>query len=138
MQDVNTSYLLPHRYKRIGWGVIGIFFVLYVITDYGFDYGMLNWFKGIHGTILMIGLTLVITSREEKEDEMIRLIRLKSFQYGLYTTVLIEVVGMVLGFIGIVRLPFPPINAFGEINGVLILILIIYQFNLYRLRSDEE
>lgn len=144
MQDLNTSYFLPNRYKRIGWGIIGIHLLvilfIYVLSLFGVrNFGGIEHFLlPLLNYTVMIGLTIVISSREKNEDEMIRLIRLKSFQYGLYLTVFIGVVMLILRIIAPYNFVMPRIRGMGEINALLLFIIMIYKFNLFRLRSNEE
>jgi hypothetical protein len=146
MKDLNSSYFLPHHYKRIGWAIIVIHLLLIAIAYILHDLmGMRNFLGGLeyllfpllHYTV-MIGLTIVISSREEKEDEMIRLIRLKSFQYGLYLTVFVSLVLFILSIAGNHDLRLSQLIGIGGINATLIYIVVIYQFKLYRLKYDEE
>jgi Ca2+/Na+ antiporter len=94
-------------------------------------------FPLLHYTV-MIGLTIVISSREEKEDEMIRMVRLKSFQYGLYFTVFVSLVLFVLSIAGNHDLRLSQLVGIGGINATLIYIVVIYQFKLFNLKNDEE
>lgn len=152
MRDLNNSYFLPHRYKKIGWAIIGVHLLLiallYVLHLIGFqNFGGIEHllFPLLHYTV-MIGLTIVISSREEKEDEMIRMIRLKSFQYGLYLTVFVSLVLLVVRFFvfniaGPFDISLPVINGINVISGInatLIYIVAIYQFKLFNLKNDEE
>lgn len=144
MRDLNSSYFLPHRYKRVGWAIIGIHLllivILYVLHWVGFrNFGGIEHliFPLLHYTV-MIGLTIVISSREEKEDEMIRMVRLKSFQYGLYFTVFVSLVLFVLSIAGNHDLRLSQLVGIGGINATLIYIVVIYQFKLFNLRNDEE
>ncbi len=142
MEDLNTSYFLPHRYKRVGWAIIGIHVLLialtYILDQAGVRTGLEHLLLPLLNYTVMIGLTIVISSREEKEDEMIRLVRLKSFQYGLYLTVFVAVVMIILRIIGPYNFEMPRVRRMGGINAMLIFIIAIYQFNLFKLRSDEE
>lgn len=142
MRDFNSSYFLPHHYKKIGWGMIIGHIILIIISGL-LDFlglGIFQTFQYILVPLLpysvMISLTIVISSREKNEDEMIRLIRLKSFQYGLYLTILVFVVA------GIVRLlDFSSWRMWmggGGINATLIYIVVIYHFKLHNLSRDEE
>lgn len=144
MRDLNSSYFLPHRYKKIGWTIIGIHLLLiaimFVLHLIGFqNFGGIEYFiiHLLHYTV-MIGLTIVISSREEKEDEMIRMVRLKSFQYGLYLTVFVSLVLFVLSIASNHDLRLSQLVGIGGINATLIYIVAIYQFKLFNLKNDEE
>lgn len=144
MRDLNSSYFLPHRYKKIGWAIIGIHLlliaILYVLHWIGFrNFGGIEYliFPLLHYTV-MIGLTIVISSREKNEDEMIRMVRLKSFQYGLYLTVFVSLVLFVLSIAGNHDLRLSQLVGIGGINATLIYIVVIYHFKLFNLKNDEE
>ena len=143
MRDLNTSYFLPHRYKRIGWIIIGIdlllialLYILHLVGVRNFG-GIVFVFPLLHYTA-MIGLAIVISSREKKEDEMIRMIRLKSFQYGLYLTVFVSLVLFLLSITSNQNLRLSNLIGVGGIDATLIYIAVIYQFKLFTLKNDEE
>lgn len=156
MNNIETSYYLPHRFKFIGWGLILLHLlvivvlillvdILQVLSVSNISYGhvIVYLFK----YTIMIGLAMVISSREKQEDEMIRLIRLKSFQYGLYFAVFISILFPFLKVFlmeidvmidGFWIYPSALLTGLDTISAILLYIVVIYQFKLYRLRSDEE
>ena len=98
---------------------------------------------------LMIGLMMVISSREKREDEMIRLIRLQSFQYGLYLAVFLSIllfIWRVLGSAipfnwsieGLWVYPLSILSRLDSITAILLYIVFFYYYKLYQLRRDEE
>lgn len=152
MRDINSSYFLPHRYKWIGWTIIGLCLLTVAIKGILYNYSPVFQDLGVVGHIIgsvlsyavMIGLTILVSSREKKEDEMIRLIRLKSFQYGFYLTVFLS---LLFFLVGIAESGFNvfrfiaatiQIDMFFGINVTLVFIVAIYQFKLFRLKNDEE
>ena len=152
MRDLNSSYFLPHRYKWIGWAIICIsilaILIKGIVYNYGNEFQDLGVADHILGSILsyamMIGLTIVVSSREKQEDEMIRLIRLKSFQYGLYLTVFLSLLFFLVSFVnnGFNIYSFIMAAQRGDmlfgVNATLFYIVAIYQFKLFRLKNDEE
>lgn len=152
MRDFNSSYFLPYRYKWIGWAIIGMSLLAVAIKgilyNFSTEFQDLGVIDHIIGSVLsyavMIGLTILVSTREKKEDEMIRLIRLKSFQYGLYLTVFLSLLFFLASIaenssnafsfvIGVNK-----IDMFLGINATLVFIVAIYHFKLYRLKNDEE
>lgn len=152
MRDLNSSYFLPHRYKWIGWTIIGLSLLAVTIKgilyNYNTEFQDLGVLDHIIGSILsyavMIGLTILVSSREKQEDEMIRMIRLKSFQYGLYLTVFLSLLFFLISIANSGLNAFSFISAtmkidmFFGINATLVFIVAIYQFKLFRLKNDEE
>jgi hypothetical protein len=152
MRDLNSSYFLPHRYKWIGWAIIGLSVLTVAIKGFLYNYNTefqdLGVVDDIIGSILsyavMIGLTILVSSREKQEDEMIRLIRLKSFQYGFYLTVFLSLLFFLISIAdrGFNAYSFitdtMKIDMFFGINATLAFIVAIYHFKLFRLRNDEE
>lgn len=151
MRDLNGSYFLPHKYKRLGWAIISLSLLVVAIVGILYNNGFQNFgiLEHILGPILsyatMIGLTIVISSREKKEDEMIRMIRLKSFQYGLYLTVVVSLLFFLLSIAGNNEFRLSSFivaakvgGSMSGINATLIFIVTIYQFKLFSLKSDEE
>ena len=152
MRDLNSSYFLPYRYKWIGWAIIGLSLLAVaakgILYNYNTDFQDFGVFDHIIGSILsyavMVGLTILVSSREKQEDEMIRLVRLKSFQYGLYLTVFLSLLLFLLsiaesGFNAISFIEATlKIDMFFGINATLVFIVAIYQFKLFRLKNDEE
>ena len=152
MRDLNSSYFLPHRYKWIGWAIIGLSLLAVAIKGFLYnyntefqDFGVVDHILGsILSYAVMIGLTILVSSREKQEDEMIRLIRLKSFQYGFYLTVFLSLLFFLISIVdnGFNAFRFittsTKIDMYFGINATLVFIVAIYQFKLFRLKNDEE
>jgi len=153
MDSITSSYFLPNRFKKIGWLLIAIH--LSIILALLFLIEILNVLQitntamiivELWGYTLMIGLVLVISSREKEEDELIRLIRLQSFQYGLYLAVCVSILlsiltrlpGIDVHIQGIWIYPATILTELDTIGATLLYIVGFYQFKLYRLRNDEE
>ena len=153
MDPLNFSYFLPNRFKKIGWLLIAIH--LSIILALLFLIEIVNVLPvsntaavivHLFEYTLMIGLVLVISSREKEEDELIRLIRLKSFQYGLYLAVCISIFlsvmtrfpGIEMTIQGLWIYPATILTELDTISATLLYIVGFYQFKLYRLRNDEE
>jgi len=153
MDSITSPYFLPNRFKKIGWLLIGIHLSIMVILLILIE--ILNVLPitntamiivELWGYTLMIGLVLVISSREKEEDELIRFIRLQSFQYGLYLAVCISIFlsiltrfpGIDVHIHGLWIYPSTILTELDTISATLLYIVGFYQFKLYRLRNDEE
>ena len=106
---MKTNYLLPNRFKKIGWflfipGIIlGIFYLIYepqpkflnvtvfAIAESLFKFSFIknNVFDEITGLLLIIGPIFIAFSKEKSEDEYISKIRLDSLVWATYLNYLI-------------------------------------------------
>lgn len=102
---MKTRYLLPHKFKRIGWWIlapslIAMILILYFnlnfpFLDYqvngkvSFDKGFLfnielnNFTDEVFSLLLICGLFMVAFSKERIEDERIRQLRLESLLWAI-------------------------------------------------------
>lgn len=144
MKSIETTLLLPNRFKKIGIGLIAAHVALILLLR--FVFGLYEAPSSIPDIVffvpisflkytVMVGLTMFITSKEKFEDELVNTIRLKSFQYGLYLTVFISLSLFVLSLINSTDLR---VHGIDGVNALLVYISVIYQFNIYRFKSDEE
>lgn len=161
---MKTNYLLPYRFKKIGWflfipGVIlGIVYLLFNYIDNQLvllnvpvlaiaDESLLgetsffsiienNIFDEIIGLLLIFGSLFIAFSKEESEDEFISKIRLESLVWATYINYMILLLAIVFvyGFVFFWVLVF---NMFT----VLIFFLVRFNWVLYktktRLQNEE-
>jgi uncharacterized membrane protein YgdD (TMEM256/DUF423 family) len=128
--------LLPHRYKKIGLIIAPLGLFIWVamqvgwITDFirfiGFtNQKPINMIFAILGFFsFLLGTYAIAFSKEKIEDEMIKTIRLESFQFSAF----LQIVILVVGFIGIGFMERPPKEA-GLLLffiGVILMFWIIY------------
>jgi len=160
---MKKTYLLPNRFKKIGWIlalpslIILVINILEIITInfnfcfYGLSKGVgildqsSNWRWSLNETnfantilpiIIVVGLVFISFSKEKNEDEMITQIREKSFVWAIVTSSIIFVIG-ILFFYGIAYLYF-----LGNLLYLVFLLFIIkFHIELSRLKKglkDEE
>ncbi|MEN8251460.1 MAG: hypothetical protein ABFS32_21220 [Bacteroidota bacterium] len=153
---MNTNYLLPNRFKTIGWflfipGIIlGILWLIYepqprfldatvfAIAESLFTFSFIknNIYDEITGLLIIIGSIFIALSREKSEDEYISKIRLDSLVWATYINYTIVILAIIFvydfGFYWVL-----------VINVFTILFFFIIRFNwaLYRSKKqiqDEE
>ena len=157
---MKTNYLLPNRFKRIGWvlfipAAIGAIYYLFEEpepaflnikvfsiagenTGFPFDSGS-TWFSLVKDNVLneLIMLLLIVSSlfiafsREKKEDEFISRIRLESLVWATWVNYAILILTIVFVF----GLDFFVVM---ELNMFTLLVFFIARFNwaLYRLKRS--
>jgi hypothetical protein len=106
---METKFLCPHPYKKVGWALLIPFFILgifYTMTGQEYELDFLTYSQGktsifeedsflfnlsynnftneIIGVGLLIGLILTAFSKEEIEDERIKHLRLESLLWAVY------------------------------------------------------
>ena len=84
------KFQLPNSYKKIGWGVVIVSFLL-MITKLFFDEP--KWVKPLLRNTMLLGLLIVSVSKEKIEDELMASLRSISYRLAiiigvLYATVL--------------------------------------------------
>ncbi len=152
---METTYLLPNRYKRIGWLflipaiLIGIPTVIYSQEPELFNISVVgifnsgigetseiigiqenNFFNELVGIVLIISGLMVAFSKEKDEDEFISSIRLSSLVWATYWNYAILLVALILVY----DLTFYWVMLF---NMFTILVLFIVKFNWSIWRSRK-
>ena len=107
--------LLPHRFKKIGLIIAPTGFFLWIIMQIGWvtefsqflgisNPKLLNVSSAILGFFaFLFGTYALAFSKEKIEDEMIKNVRLKSFQFAAFLQILFLIVG--LAWIGFMKNP---------------------------------
>jgi hypothetical protein len=138
---MKKSFLLPHRYKLIGWfvfipsSILGLYSTLIgeispkwlKFTFFAVAGGDAKWFtliktdmaNTIIGSLLIIGGLLVIFSREKIEDEYISELRLSSFKWA----VLVHYLLMLFCFLFVYDMDFWVVMVYGMFTTLLIFIV---------------
>ncbi len=126
---METQFLFPYRYKRIGWFILIPFFALslaYSITGQVYDLPFLtftfqeeqnpslfqedsflfslhkeNFTNEVLGIGLLVGLILTAFSKEKIEDERIRHLRLESLLWAVYCNPLLILVAIIFIYGGL-------------------------------------
>lgn len=106
---MKTTLLMPAHFRKIGWLIFAIttiaFFSMmkyewrpsildYTYTDNdGRGSTGTNLLKEIIFTFWMIGLIMIAFSREKQEDEYLNYLRLLSWQYSVFASLMISIIG---------------------------------------------
>jgi hypothetical protein len=154
---MKTKYLLPYKFKRIGWflfvpavvfGLISLFYdwepAFLDVQVWGYTglediMGKLdiiqtpvnNILNEICGVLIIVGGLMVAFSKEKEEDELITTIRLESLVWATYWNYAI----LILAFVLVYDMAFFTVMVF---NMFTILVLFIVKFNwaLHKLRNS--
>jgi len=153
---MNTNYLLPSRFKKVGWflfipGIIlGILYLIYdpqpkflnvkvfVIAESLFEFSFRNKdvYDEITALLLILGPIFIAFSREKSEDEYISKIRLESLVWATYINYSIVILAILFiydfGFIWVL---------ISNMFTILFFFIIRFNWALYRSKKqlrDEE
>lgn len=101
---MNTSFLLPNRFKKIGIILFPFGLIIWMITQRGlFNTDLNHTLKVITLTLsffsFLFGLYFITFSKEPIEDEYINSVRLKSFQISSITQMVFFLISFTLMFI---------------------------------------
>lgn len=142
---MDSSLLIPNRYKKIGWMVLVPSFILGLFVRFAdFQFGFLEISKNdkrlldddinltdeLALTGIIIGLLLLAFSREKVEDEYIGKIRLESLQWA----VLINYVLLIIATWLIHGLGYIDVMMY---NMLTVLIIFLIRFH-YVLRKNQQ
>ncbi len=120
---MEKQFLLPHKYKKVGWICMGISFLLWGLSlfyDGNLPWSNVNIFTFINkeplgetiflgfsevdlgftliGILFIIGGLVVAFSGEKREDEYIMQLRLSSFQWAVFLNYTILLLAFILIF----------------------------------------
>lgn len=105
---MKNKLLLPITFRKIGWIIFGVTTIaflgllkyewhptvlMYSYTDNHGGINDTNLLKEIIFTSWMIGLIMIAFSKEQNEDEFITYLRLSSWQYSIFASLIISIVG---------------------------------------------
>lgn len=95
------SYRLPNKFKKIGWIVFALTFIVLFSTKL-FD-GDFEILVELLKKLLLVCLLVVVLSKEKIEDEMIKSIRAQSFSFafigGVLFTLIQPLINLIVSFI---------------------------------------
>ncbi len=154
---MKTKYLLPNKFKRIGWYIfipamlIGIiawvsnwepaFLELPVWGISGFEdlkdargflhVGENNILNEILGVLIILGGLFLAFSKEKDEDELIATIRLESLVWATYLNYAI----LLFAFILVYDIAFFQVMVFNMFT-ILVLFIVKFNWTLYTLRNS--
>lgn len=98
-----SKFQLPHPFKKVGVGIVVLSFVL--LTVIKFIDTEPSWMRLFLKHVMIVGLLVISISREKIEDELIEILRSKSYAlafiigvvYTMLQPVVNYVVNMILG-----------------------------------------
>ena len=98
-----SKFQLPHPFKKVGAGIVVLSFVL--LTVIKFIDTEPSWMRLFLKHVMIVGLLVISISREKIEDELIEILRSKSYAlafiigvvYTMLQPVVNYVVNMILG-----------------------------------------
>jgi hypothetical protein len=106
---MKNTLLMPARFRKIGWFIFAIATIAFFgmmkyewrpsILDYtytdsdGRGSTGTNLLKEIILTFWMVGLIMIAFSRQKQEDEYLNYIRLLSWQYSVFASMVISIIG---------------------------------------------
>ena len=101
---MNTSFLLPNRFKKIGYLLFPIGLIIWISIQQGLFKTELNHtMKVITLTLsffsFLFGLYFISFSKEPIEDEYINSVRLKSFQISSITQMVFFLISFIIMFL---------------------------------------
>lgn len=163
MNHMKTKFLLPTKFKNIGWILLGIAILLSlwinVISDipflaqakifciyysgfpleqhptdsHFFQYHQTNLQLDIIGIFAIVGCLFVAFARLKTEDEYISKIRLESLVWATYVNFIL----LIIAILAIYGIDFLDVMIYNMIT-ILVLFIIRFHFILYRLRKIKE
>ncbi len=101
---MNTSFLLPNRFKKLGYLLFPIGLIIWILIQQGLFKTELNHtMKVITLTLsffsFLFGLYFISFSKEPIEDEYINSVRLKSFQISSLTQMVFFLISFIIMFL---------------------------------------
>jgi cytochrome bd-type quinol oxidase subunit 2 len=160
---MKTKFLLPVKFKTIGWILLGIAILLSlwinVIGDipflaqakilcvyysgfpfeqnpadgHFFQYHQTNLQLDIIGILAIVGCLFVAFARLRTEDEYISKIRLESLVWATYVNFIL----LIIAIIAVYGIDFLDVMIYNMIT-ILVLFIIRFHFILYRMRKIKE
>ena len=101
---MNTSFLLPNRFKKIGYLLFPIGLIIWISIQQGLFKTELNHTIKVFTLTLsffsfLFGLYFISFSKEPIEDEYINSVRLKSFQISSITQMVFFLISFIIMFL---------------------------------------
>ncbi len=87
--DKMNKFQLAHRFKRIGWIVVIIAFVLMIVKKFVDEP---SWVKPVLTNLMIVGFLLISLAKEKVEDELIDKLRAQSYRLAFILGVVYSLV----------------------------------------------
>lgn len=88
--DKFTNFLLPNKFKRIGFILFIFAFISYFAVGVYVESNNYYLIQNIAHTIAILSLLMIAISKEKVEDELIAKIRMQSYHYAVIGTVIVH------------------------------------------------
>lgn len=135
------NYLLPNKFKRIGWALILICPVFLILMK---DvYFTIDQLEDIASIFALIGLALTIASEEKDEDERTGLCRYKALAYAFFVFISFTICSKLFNLVDFWGYVMPHIETkgvriFDTPMGLLYFAALYYHINFRGLLRDEK
>ncbi|MFD2567591.1 hypothetical protein [Pseudotenacibaculum haliotis] len=87
--DKMNKFQLAHRFKRIGWVIVIIAFVLMIAKKFVDEP---SWVKPVLTNLMIVGFLLISLAKEKVEDELIDKLRAQSYRLAFILGVVYSLV----------------------------------------------
>lgn len=118
LQKLSDHIMLPHSYKNIGVAILA--FSFFTIIGLKFFMEELGMYRTILKQGMLVGLLIIVISKEEIEDEMIVNLRSKSFSLAFICGVIYTLIQPYINW-GVAAVIAPEKAVFEEFGAFIIL-----------------
>lgn len=121
--DKFTNFLLPNKFKRIGFILFILAFISYFAVGVYVESNNYYLIQNIAHTIAILSLLMIAISKEKVEDELIAKIRMQSYHYAVIGTVIVH---FYMFFVpSILTLLFSSTQTIQENNDIFVLVCLL-------------
>ena len=142
-----NNYLLPFRFKKLGWGLLVVVPVVFAVSLGLFHADVIpqmfsRYMTMILYMMLFIGVFMVVLSQEKEEDEMIRSIRSRAVSLSAFITFALYIaMSLVVAFVhGFRSLDCKGIYKIHEmISNIMtpfLIYLAIFRISIWKMRNE--
>ncbi len=132
-KSYNPLGLLPHYFRYIGYGIIGVLLVIYFTCfDSWADFRSQRDYRMLIELFFILGLLFIITAVDKKSDERLVQLRLKATMYAFYTIFGLPIAARIIYlFLDLVGDHEVAILVEKNLNNDLVLILFLVYFFIF-------
>ncbi len=87
--DKMNKFQLPNRFKKIGWSVVILAFLLMIANKF---IDQTTWIKPLLRNLMVVGLLLISLAKEKIDDELVQNMRAQSYRMAFIFGVIYAVV----------------------------------------------
>lgn len=129
-----VNFKLPNTWKKIGWGLLSLSFALLILTKF-FD-GDYLVIRSVLKKITLLGLLIVVISKEKIEDELVENLRGKAFSFAFIIGVVYVLVQPLINYVAFLLLKPEKAN-FEDLGDFQILwfLLVVYLMTFWFLKK---